>query len=259
MRRMGIGLQLYTLRSELGKDFEGTIRKVAELGYEGVEFAGYGGMQAEDLKALLDEVGLKAIGSHTGFQVLDENLDGEIKYLQTIGAKYAAFPWLPPEGRGEEQWPGYLKKLEGYGKRFLEAGIEFSYHNHEFEFEVMLGDLTVFEALYTYIPAQYLKVEMDIGWVQYSGLDPIALIQKYAGRLPLLHLKDFRKGEPGSGIDTVELGRGDLPLVPIIQAASDSEVEWLIVEQDTCANPPLEAVAESMDWIRKNYLDANKF
>jgi len=254
MSRMNIGLQLYTLRDVTAQDFEGTLRKVAAMGYEGVEFAGYGDIKAEDMRDLLQELNLKAIGSHIGLHLLEGNLDAEIAYLQTIGAKYAVCPWLPVDARDTEAWRGHLVKFEEYGKRFRDAGISFAYHNHEFEFEVEIDGQIVFDALYERIDPQYLQVEMDIGWVQYSGVDPLAYIAKYAGRLPLLHLKDFRAGEKGQQIDTVELGRGDLPLLPIIDAASKASVEWIIVEQDTCANPPLEAVAESMEWLKTNFL-----
>ncbi|OBZ09423.1 sugar phosphate isomerase/epimerase [Bacillus sp. FJAT-26390] len=255
MTRMNVGLQLYTLRDATAQDFEGTLRKVAAMGYEGVEFAGYGDIKAEAMRDLLQELNLKAIGSHIGLHLLEGNLEEEIAYLQTIGAKYAICPWLPADARDTEAWRGHLVKFEEYGKRFREAGITFAYHNHEFEFEVEIDGQIVFDALYERIAPQYLQVEMDIGWVQYSGVDPLAYIAKYAGRLPLLHLKDFRGGEKGQQIDTVELGRGDLPLLPIIEAASQASVEWIIVEQDTCANPPLEAVAESMEWLKSNFLN----
>lgn len=94
MSRMNIGLQLYTLRDATAQDFEGTLRKVAAMGYEGVEFAGYGDIKAEDMRDLLQELNLKAIGSHVGLHLLEGNLDEEIAYLQTIGAKYAICPWL---------------------------------------------------------------------------------------------------------------------------------------------------------------------
>lgn len=254
MTRMGIGLQLYTLRDVTAVDFEGTLRKVAAMGYEGVEFAGYGGIEAERMRDLLQELGLKAIGSHIGLPLLEGNLENEIAYLKTIGAKYAICPWLPPEARDAAAWRSHLTKFEQYGKRFREEGIVFAYHNHEFEFEVELDGQIVFDALYERISPEYLQVEMDIGWVQYSGIDPVSYIKKYAGRLPLLHLKDFRGGEKGKQIDTVELGRGDLPLQPVIAAASESSVEWIIVEQDVCANPPMESVATSMEWLKENYL-----
>ncbi|REK74633.1 sugar phosphate isomerase/epimerase family protein [Paenibacillus paeoniae] len=254
MTRMGIGLQMYTLRDVTAVDFEGTLRKVAALGYEGVEFAGYGGIEAERMRDLLQELGLQAIGSHIGLHLLEGNLENEIAYLKTIGAKYAICPWLPQEARDAEAWRGHLVKFEQYGKRFREEGIAFAYHNHEFEFEVELDGQVVFDALYERISPEYLQVEMDIGWVQYSGIDPVSYVKKYAGRLPLLHLKDFRSGEKGGQIDTVELGKGDLPLEAVIAAASESSVEWIIVEQDVCANPPLESVATSIEWLKQNYL-----
>ncbi|MCR2806160.1 sugar phosphate isomerase/epimerase family protein [Paenibacillus soyae] len=257
MKRMSIGLQMYTLRDATAQDFEGTLRQVAALGYEGVEFAGYGDIPAERMRDLLQELGLKAIGSHIGLHLLENNLDNEIAYLKTIGAKYAICPWLPVEARDTEAWRTHLVNFEKYGARFAEEGIVFCYHNHDFEFEVEIDGQIVFDALYERITPEKLQVEMDIGWVQYSGVDPLAYIRKYAGRLPLLHLKDYRGGEKGKQIDTVELGRGDLPLNAIIETASEASVEWLIVEQDTCANPPLESVATSMEWVKANYL--NKF
>lgn len=254
MKRIGIGLQMYTLRDVTAVDFEGTLRKVAELGYEGVEFAGYGDIGAENMRDLLQELNLKAIGSHISLQALETNLENEIAYLKTIGAQYAICPWLPVEARDTEAWRGHLTKFEAFGKRFREEGIAFAYHNHDFEFQVEIDGEIVFDALYDRISPEYLQVEMDIGWVQYAGKDPLEYIKKYTNRLPLLHLKDFRAGE-GNGIDTVELGRGDLPLLPIIGAASEANVEWLIVEQDHCANPPLESVAESISWLKNNYLN----
>ncbi len=254
MTRMSIGLQLYTLRDVMADDFEGTLRKVAAMGYEGVEFAGYGGMAAEDLKNLLDELNLKAIGSHIQLSALEENLEEELRYLQTIGGNYVICPWFPVEQRDLASWQSHIVAFQSIGKRVAEAGLVFAYHNHDFEFHVEMDGEFVFDAIYNKVDADHLKVEMDIGWVQFAGRDPLAYIAKYAGRLPLLHLKDYRKGE--AGIDTVELGRGELALVDIIHAAADADVEWIIVEQDMCANPPLESVAESMEWLKNNYLNA---
>lgn len=256
MGQIGIGLQLYTLRDATAEDFEGTLRKVAAMGYEGVEFAGYGGIEAEKMRDLLQELGLKAIGSHIGLHLLESQLEEEIAYLKTIGAKYAICPYLLDDQRSAEAWAKHFVAFEEYGKRFREAGIDFAYHNHDFEFKVEIDGKEVFDALYERISPELLKVEMDIGWVQFSGKDPLAYIAKYAERLPLLHLKDYRDNNGHLPIDTVELGRGDLPLLPIINSAVEAGVEWLIVEQDTCANPPLEAVAESMDWLKKNFLNA---
>ncbi|MFD0712361.1 sugar phosphate isomerase/epimerase family protein [Paenibacillus sp. GCM10027626] len=254
MRRMGIGLQLYTLRDELANDFTGTIRKVAALGYEGVEFAGYGGLSVEEMKSLLAETGLKVIGSHVGMQQLKADLQGEIDYLKAIGGQYMICPWIHPNERGTTaDWEGHIAFLQEAGEKVRASGLQFGYHNHDFEFHLQLNGEYVFDAIYSATTPEQLQVELDVCWVKFAGEDPLAYIGKYAGRLPLLHLKDFRKGEQGEMI-TLELGQGEVPLAQVLQAASDAGVEWMIVEQDNCQNPPLQSVENSLNWVKHNYL-----
>ncbi|MBO2944351.1 sugar phosphate isomerase/epimerase [Paenibacillus sp. F411] len=255
MRKMGIGLQLYTLRDETEADFKGTLRKVAELGYEGVEFAGYGGIPAEEMKSLLDELGLKAIGAHVGLHLLREDLQKEIQYLKTIGAKYMMCPYVAPEDREtEEDWKALFSFLEEAGAEAAKQGMVFGYHNHAFELTDQVGSETAFDAMYAATSPEYVQVEMDVCWVQFAGHDPIAYINKYAGRLPLLHLKDFDKDAEGN-IKTLELSQGVVDLPAVIQAASDAGTQWLIVEQDVCQNPPLQSIENSMNWVKNNYLN----
>jgi sugar phosphate isomerase/epimerase len=248
---MGIGLQLYTVRDETAKDFRDVLRKVSELGYEGVEFAGYGGIPAEEMKELLEELKLEAIGSHVRYPLLQDHLEEELAYLNTIGARYIVCPNIAVEDR--KNWQRHFEFFKVVGQTAKEHGLQFAYHNHAFEFEGKIGDDYVFDALYRTLSPSIAKVEMDIGWVQYIGQDPLAYIVKYAGRLPLLHIKDFRIASDG-GIDTVELGRGVIALPEVIQSASDSGVDWLIVEQDKCANPSLESIASSIQWLREHYV-----
>lgn len=252
MRKMGIGLQMYTVREDLAKDFRGTLRKIAGMGYEGVEFAGYGDIPAQEMKELLDSLGLEAFGSHVGLANLEKDLQGEIEYLKTIGAKYAIVPHVNEEQRSD--WNKLFEQFKVIGEEMKKHGLIFGYHNHAFEFEEKMEGSYVFDSMFAQVNADLLKVEMDIGWVQYAGEEPTQYIHKYTGRLPLLHLKDFRKSEPGTPIDTVELGEGDLDLSAVIQAASDAEVEWLVVEQDRCENPPLQSVETSLNWLKENYI-----
>jgi sugar phosphate isomerase/epimerase len=251
LRKMSIGLQMYTVRDETAKDFRGVLRNVADLGYEGVEFAGYGDLPAEEMKDLLQELNLKAIGSHVRYNLLQENLEKEIAYLKTIGGKYIICPNIPPDDR--KDWERHFEFFETIGQQAQKNGLQFAYHNHAFEFESKLGSQFVFDALYQTLAPSIAKVEMDIGWVQFIGQDSLAYIAKYTDRLPLLHLKDFRHGSDG-GIDTLELGKGIIPLGDVIEAASNAGVEWLIVEQDKCQNPSLECIETSIQWLRENYL-----
>ncbi|MCV4233936.1 sugar phosphate isomerase/epimerase [Virgibacillus sp. LDC1] len=255
MRRMNIGLQMYTLRDETAQDFRGTLRKVAELGYEGVEFAGYGDIPAEEMKTLLQELGLKAIGSHVGLHLLRADLQKEIDYLKTIGAKYMMCPYVAEEDRKDaEDWKNLFSFLEEVGAEARKQGLIFGYHNHAFEFEAEVDGQFVFDAMYSATTPEAVQVEMDVCWVQFAGQDPLAYIPKYAGRLPLLHLKDFSKDAEGN-MKTLELSQGSVNLPGVIQAASDAGTEWLIVEQDVCQNPPLVSVENSMNWLKQNYLN----
>ncbi len=252
MKRPGIGIQLYTLRQETAQDFRGTLHRVAELGYEGVEFAGYGDIPAAEMKALLDTLGLKAIGGHVSIEAFERDMQSEIDYLRTIGASYAIVPYIGEQHRtSADAWKATIQRIKQIGEAVTKQGLMFAYHNHAFEFETRLQQDIVFDAIFKEVSTA--KVEMDIGWVRYADHDPIAYIAQYAGRLPLLHLKDFRSGE-GDLIDTVELGRGELKLPEILQAASDARTEWIIVEQDHCANPPLESVETSIKWLQQHYL-----
>ncbi|MGM1046407.1 MAG: sugar phosphate isomerase/epimerase family protein [Bacillota bacterium] len=255
MRKMGIGLQMYTLRDETAQDFRGTLRKVAELGYEGVEFAGYGDIPAEEMKTLLQELGLKAIGSHVGIELLREDLQKEIDYLKTIGAKYMMCPYVAPEDREDaEGWKNLFAFLEEVGAEARKQGLIFGYHNHAFEFEAEVDGEFVFDAMYSTTSPDAVQVEMDVCWVQFAGQDPLAYIPKYAGRLPLLHLKDFSKDAEGN-MQTLELSQGSVDLPAVIKASSDAGTEWLIVEQDVCQNPPLQSVSNSLNWLKENYLN----
>ncbi|GAA3401895.1 sugar phosphate isomerase/epimerase [Paenibacillus hodogayensis] len=249
-----VGIQLYTLREETSKDFVGALRKVAEAGFAGVEFAGYGGLEAGELKKLLDELGLKAIGSHVGIKRLEEALDEEIAFNKTIGSSYIVCPGLGKEYRdSEEAWRRTFGLLEDIGRKCAEQGIPFGYHNHAFELEENVGDQTALAALFDTVPAGTLKVELDSAWVYAAGHDPIATIGKYAGRIPLVHFKDLRRTEEGKWL-TVELGTGSVDLKAIANAADEAGAEWLIYEQDLTQNPPFEAMANSIGWIKANGL-----
>ncbi|MDF2645326.1 MULTISPECIES: sugar phosphate isomerase/epimerase [unclassified Paenibacillus] len=257
MGRLGIGLQLYTLRDDMEKDLEGTLRHVAKLGYEGVEFAGYYGKPAAELKQLLDELGLKAFGSHVSLERFRKDLQGELDYLKTIGAKYAICPYVGAEEReSADQWKALIAECQAIAVETNKQGLQFLYHNHDFEFHYKVNDEFVFDAMFAKTGEDAINVEMDVCWVQFAGQDPLAYIAKYAGRLPLLHFKDFTKDAEGKLV-TLELGLGDVPLEKVIKAAEQAGVEWLVVEQDHCQKPPLTSVENSLNWVKEHYTNVH--
>lgn len=242
-----IGLQLFTVREQLAQDFEGTLRQVAALGYQGVEFHTFVGRSAEEVKALLDELGLEIVGTHIGYSRLLDHLDEEIAYHKAIGNKYLIVPYLTEEQR---QWKDVFDNLVAIGTAVQKAGLMLGYHNHDFELTEQIDGKPVFDVLFESVPAHLLKVEMDTCWVHYGGYDPVEYIKRYTGHLPLIHLKDMSRDEDGKAV-TVELGKGEVHLRAIIDAAVEANVEWIIVEQDYCTNPPLQSIETSIQWIHE--------
>lgn len=242
-----VGLQLYTVRDAMEHDFEGTLRQVAKLGYQGVEFAGFYDRKPEEVKAILEETGLIALGAHTPYVRLRDALREEIAFNKVIGNRYLICPYL--EEKDRNRWGEIIEDLKVIGERCAEEDMVLFYHNHEFELIQTYDGQPALDAIFTQVPAELLQVELDACWVSYAGMNPLEYISKYSGRLPLLHLKDMVTKEDGSA-ETVELGRGEIALAPIADAAIDAGAEWLVVEQDYCANEPLESIATSIEWVR---------
>jgi len=251
MRKLRVGLQLYTLRELTSRDFKGTLAEVSRLGYRGVELAGYGGLSAIELKSVLDELGLEPIGSHVSIERLTDALDEEIAYNKTIGNTRLIMPYLVPEARRHaDDWRSIAERLDAIGRKCAAQGMTLLYHNHEFELTDQVDGKTVLDALYDIVPAEELQFELDVCWIRYADHDPAAYINRYAGRVPLVHLKDLQVEEDGKPL-TVELGTGVVDLKACIRAAAEAGAEWLVVEQDYCQNPPLQSIGTSMKWIQQ--------
>jgi sugar phosphate isomerase/epimerase len=180
-----IGLELYTVRSLATTDMIGTLRKVAAIGYPTVEFAGYGGVPPTELRGVLDELGLKAIASHVPLDHFANRFDEVIVELQTLGIKDAIVPWVAPDKRAElfADNSALAKTFNAWGARCRDAGLRFGYHNHDFEFaSAPNGNGTLLDALLGATDPTLVHLELDAYWAAYAGFDPIAILQRYAGR-----------------------------------------------------------------------------
>ncbi|MCQ6562243.1 sugar phosphate isomerase/epimerase family protein [Paenibacillus mendelii] len=252
MTKPVVGLQLYTLRDQTEKDFLGTIRKVAEMGYKAVEFAGYYNTPAKELKALLDELGLEAPSAHVGLnfgepEKIEQDLAQQIEYAKEIGLKYIVTPWAPlPENPTEDDVNHLASILEAAGKQVAAAGLKYGYHNHDFEFKLVNGKPAM-DLLLEKVPAEYLIAEFDLGWVHMGGQDPVDYVTRYAGRVPLAHFKDF-----GQGRRDTEVGRGVVNLKGVLGVAEKVGIEYFIVEQEEFASSSLESAKICLDFFREN-------
>ncbi|MDD6681957.1 MAG: sugar phosphate isomerase/epimerase [Clostridiales bacterium] len=265
MKHVPVGYQLYSAREEAQKDLAGVLKGLKEMGYDGVEFAGFYGNSAETVKQLLDENGLVAVSSHVPVASIEEDMFGTIAYHLTIGCKYIAIPYLDDAHRpGTPGFADMLKLIYKFGRLCKEAGIQLLYHNHDFEF-VQLSGMYGLDFLYAAVPPCTLKTEIDTCWVKYAGEDPAAYLRKYTGRAPVVHLKDFvgRKGEgtpygligQAKQADAVAFefrpfGHGCQDAKSVVEAGIDAGAEWFVIEQDQWYNRhPLEAAKMSIDTL----------
>lgn len=240
-----IAVQLFTLREECEKDFYGTLEKVAELGFNGVELAGYYGKDAEDLKSTLDRLGLVAVSSHVSLERMEENLEAELEYLKKLNCKNIVCPYLVEERRSEyDQLAKFLNKA---GERSLQEGISLSYHNHDFELEKS-DDRSHLERLYDETSPEFVKAELDVYWLTLAGQDPVDWMNKYKGRMPLIHLKDMTTDEEKA---FAELGTGGVNIKGILDNIEQAQVQWMVIEQDKCKRSPLESIEISINYLKE--------
>jgi sugar phosphate isomerase/epimerase len=242
-------LQLYTVRDHLQRDVPGTLKRVKEAGYEHVELAGLGGQSAEEYGYLLADAGLSAVSNHFGFDVVTQDTNKVIEDTEALGLAFAVVPWVGGEMCPDKAaWIRCAKAMDTAGEKLRDAGITLCYHNHAHEFERYDGQ-PVLELIYETAAPENLAAQIDAYWAQFGGDDPVRLLRKYAGRCPLLHVKDMEAQEPHT---FTEVGRGILDWPAIFAAAKDADVRWYIVEQDECRGDSLESARISAEFMRRH-------
>lgn len=240
-----VSVQLYTVRDETNRDFIGTLEKISEMGYDGVEFAGFGGISSSIMKQTLDRLGLVASGSHVSEDLLKNDIDEIIRYHKEIGAEYIICPYSKLETKSDID--EFIKLCNKVGLKCKENGITFCYHNHAHEFECIDG-IPKLDILYNRTNKEFLEAEMDTFWIQYADASPLDYISKYSGRVPLVHIKDMDNMQ--TKVNT-EAGTGIMDIKAIVEAAKNAGAKWIVVEQDVCILPSLESIKISIDNIRK--------
>lgn len=234
-----IGLQLYSIKEETAKDFRGALKKVAAMGYEGVEFAGYGDLTSKELKALLAELHLVPCGSHVSIEQLENNLDEVVRYNKEIQNPYVICPWAAFSDRVNIQ--SIIEILKNAAIKCSENGLKLGYHNHAHEFE-LFGNEVGLDILAAELGDQELFLELDTYWAYDAGYDPTTYMKKHSGRFELLHIKDMKETE--NGRESTEIGsvNGIMDFKPIIEEAEKQGTKWLIVEQEHFTGDPMQSV-----------------
>ncbi len=237
---------MYTVRDDAAKDYFGTVRKVAEMGYRGIQ-THFQVCDAAELRELCAGLGIAICGVHTGLDRMQNDLDAVIAFNQALGCPDVTCPSLPEQYRSEDGFRRAGEELSAIGAALREAGIRLTYHNHAFEFEEFNGRRG-YDILFEAADAENLKAEPDVYWMRYGGVDPVEYMRKLSGSIPLLHIKEMAGDAERS---MAEIGEGVFDWQAIFAAARECGVEWAIVEQDVCQCPPLESTLLSIENLRR--------
>lgn len=250
MSKIPVGLQLHTVREQLAEDPEATLKAVADIGYAGVEGGPPGDMSNGDYRSLLDTLGLKLIGGGCQPADLRENLDAVVARCRELGID-TLMTGIGREVRQEgADWKVVVADLGAGCAKAAEAGLRVLYHNHAFEFETKVNGQYGLDYLFATIPASDIGAEIDVYWVDAGGEDPVAYIEKYADRLPYLHIKDRTPEPDHATCPFAEVGHGVLDWEGIFAAAESAGIEWYIVEQDRWQRPPIESARLSFEYLK---------
>ena len=242
-----IGLELYTVRDELARDFEGTLQRLAGLGYREVEFTDYFGRSVNAVRAAVATAGLTAPSAQVPSSELRTAYASRVDRAKAIGHTYLVCGWVSPaERRSLSDWHSLIALFKTVGQAAHRAGLQFAYHNHDFEFARVEGHVP-YDLLLESTDPSLVQLELDVYWATKGGRNPVDLLARWPGRFPLLHLKDMASGPQH---EFTELGRGIIDFRQILAQARTGGVRHFYVEQDEGRVPPFERARIGYDYLR---------
>lgn len=242
-----LGIQLYTVRRELAKDVEGTLSRLADIGYREVEFAGYPNGTARSLRKILDRLRLSAPSGHVGLQALRGDWDQTLDQAATVGQRYVVVAFVnPSERRTADDWKRIAALFNKAGEAARARGLQFAYHNHDYEFVPLEGQVP-YDLLLQETDPRLVQLELDLYWITKGGQDPLAYFAKWPGRFPLVHIKDMDATPRRS---FTEVGRGTIDFKRIFGKAKQAGIRHYFYEQDEVPGSPFDSAKASFDYLR---------
>jgi sugar phosphate isomerase/epimerase len=249
-KTFGIGLQLYTIRDAMGTDVQGSLKKVSEAGYKYVELAQYAdgkfyGYEPADFKKLVNDLGMEILSSHTQVEAKGITLDNAQKMAEDhakIGVKYCIQPWVVEEARTTiKSYKNMVADWNKVGGIMKDHGIQFGYHNHNFEFATIEGKIPYFDIMLAELDKDLVTMEIDLFWTTKAGQNPVEIFKKYPGRFQLFHMKDmYTKEAPyyttEGEDDFAPVGAGIINFKEILAAKDIAGMKYMVVEQDLSRN-----------------------
>lgn len=249
MAKLPFALQLDSIREPLQEDLAGALQRVKRAGYDHVEVAGFCGLAAADFAAVLAREGLVPISSHVSWAACEHDLDTVIGECQVLGVSHAALKHFDSAAEEISNWESVGQSMAAFGEAFRKAGIVLSYHTRTAEFGTVNGRAGI-DMLLDAASPDFLAIQLDAGWAQYAGADPVAVMKACAGRVPTVHIHDIKARVEGELPVPTELGNGVTRLAQVFKAARETGVQWLIVEQESSARDPLESARMNAAYMR---------
>lgn len=258
-KRNTLAIQLYTVRDAMSANPEKTLERLAAMGFTGLEIYAYNstffGKSRQEFQRILKNTGLRVISSHhitgnfnKGQGTLLYNWEKSVEDLHFIGSEYMVCAYLFPAERTLENYKKLPELLENSGKVTKEAGIQFAYHNHDFEFEKFDDNRNVYDFILENSSSELVKMELDLYWISKAGIDPLMYFEKYPGRFPLWHVKDMKAGTK----DFTEIGNGTIDFERIFKAGKQAGLRYWFLEQDSSDKDIFESICISSEFIAKN-------
>jgi sugar phosphate isomerase/epimerase len=243
-----IGIQLYTLRRDFQRDVEGTLAKVAEIGFREVEFAGYPPGTGAPLKAILERLGLTAPSSHVALEAIRADWGRALDEAAALGQRYIVVPSIGREDRQTlDAWKRVAALFNRAGEEARARKIQFAYHNHDFEFAPIEGT-TGYDVLLAETDPGLVQLELDLYWMTRAGRDPLQYFAKYPGRFPLLHVKDM-DATPEKGF--ADVGKGTIDFARIFRRIPQAGAKHFFYEQDVTPGVPLDSAKVSYQYLKQ--------
>jgi sugar phosphate isomerase/epimerase len=241
-----IGIQLYTVRKDMERDFEGTLKNIAAIGYKQVEFAGYFGHSPADVRAILKRYDLDAPSAHIqgGVDTLTKDLEKTIDDGKVIGHQYLIFPYIDEKQRRTlDDYRRWADQFNAAGEKVKKAGLRFGYHNHDFEFAPIDGKLP-YDVLLERTKPEFVVMEMDLFWITKGGQSPFTYFNRWPGRFHAVHVKDM---DAKQGM--VDVGKGKIDFARIFAQSKKAGIRYYFVEHDNPEPSALGSAKASYDYL----------
>lgn len=251
MKEIPVALQLYSVRNDCKSDFPATLKKVKEMGYDGVELAGFNGLNISELNAITKDLNLKIFSAHVDRSELMKDPLRSAELYEALGCDFVAYPWSgTDELAGGARYSDFIETTKKISRSLKVRGIELMYHNHDHELKLHEGQTLLDNLLFDL--GESIKLELDVCWCKVGGFEPCLFLRDHKGKIPVVHFKDYTGSKEDGTFAFAPLGQGSLDIAELLVASNECGAEWIVIEQDEPSGgmTALECAKASIDYLK---------